>query len=139
MNQSQLIGIFLGALALTGGIGVLQATEEIADSEKLECAVCHEPPDSELLTDRGKYYELMRSLEGFESVIEKFESCSYCHAREPGSDELTRDGVRFDWMMRDMKGLRAWLDEYHPWNPEERQSQDSDEKDGDGDPPPNGP
>ena len=28
--------------------------------------------------------------------------------------KLTREGQRFYWMMEDMQGLRAWLEENHP-------------------------
>lgn len=98
------------------GSSVAVATEKIADQEAIECLVCHADGEesSETLTDQGLYYEYLRTLEDFDLVLERFESCTYCHVEQAGTKSLTAQGHRFRWMMEDMAGLRAWLEEYHP-------------------------
>ncbi len=90
------------------------ASEDIASQEELDCPVCHQDPEGELLTDQGRYYGLMRTLEGYRQVVDQFGGCGYCHVPDVGSNDFTREGLRFRWMMEDMKGLRAWLEENHP-------------------------
>lgn len=93
-----------------------QATEEIAKEAQIECQICHEDPDqgAETLTEQGVYFQLMDSMIGYDQVIERFEKCTYCHSEKAGDQRLTAEGYRFRWMMEDMMGLRAWLDENHP-------------------------
>ncbi len=114
------------AFALAAPTG---ASEAIAEQEALDCMTCH--PDEEdhlLLTDQGHYYQLAGTLEGFEVVLEQFGSCTYCHVREAGSSEMTREGQRFQWMMQDMVGLRAWLEERHPRPASESEPEEGAEK-----------
>lgn len=94
--------------------GPTSATETIAAAEGgLECALCHDGEEAASLGDRGKYYEAVRTLEGFEELEERFQECTYCHVQEPGSLELTEKGRRYHWMMEDMEGIREWLMERH--------------------------
>ena len=104
-------------LALVSMGTALIATEEVSEQEGLECQVCHADPErsAETLTDQGLYYQYMRTLTGYEQVLQQFESCAYCHVEKAGARTLTPAGHRFRWMMEDMIGLHAWLDEYHPW------------------------
>ena len=90
-----------------------RASNAIAQKEGLACTVCHDKPGSKLLTDRGKYYEALGSLEGYDSIV-TFAACTDCHVRKPGSQKLTRTGKRFADVVHDMEGLRTWLKENHP-------------------------
>ena len=96
------------------------ATEKIGEQEEIECQVCHADSErtAETLTDQGLYYQYMRTLTGYDQVLQQFESCTYCHVERAGATTLTSDGHRFRWMMEDMIGLHAWLDQYHPWTEE---------------------
>jgi len=108
-------------LLSSGGPTGVVATEEIGEQEEIECLVCHADPEqsAETLTDSGLYYQYMRTLTGYEQVLDQFETCTYCHAEQAGAKNLTSEGHRFRWMMENMVGLRAWLDQYHPWSEEE--------------------
>jgi cytochrome c553 len=109
------VGIALVTLvALTTSTGQLFASNQIARQEGLVCTVCHDKPGSKLLTDQGKYYELMRSLDGYREVHSAFGSCTGCHVRKPGSKELTRTGRQFAAVVHDMEGLRIFLQQNHP-------------------------
>jgi hypothetical protein len=101
----------------------VSASQTITEQEGLDCTVCHVKKGKDLLTDKGQYYELMRSLEGYELVLEKFGRCEFCHLNQPGATELTKDGYRFRWMMENMAGLEAWLLENHPKAPSEDESE----------------
>lgn len=129
MRTERILGTTTSALALGLTVGwllaanatPLRADETVAESEGLECAVCHPQCDDDavLLTDQGHYYQLMGTLEGYELVLERFGECTYCHVAEAGTASLTREGLRFQWMMEDMAGLRQWLEDTHPQRPEE--------------------
>ena len=95
---------------------VAMATEKISEQEGIECQLCHADLEqrAETLTDQGLYYQYLETLEGYDQVVEQFENCTYCHAEQAGAKTLTGEGYRLRWMMQDMAGLRAWLDEYHP-------------------------
>lgn len=95
------------------------ASKAVAQQENLPCTSCHDKPGSKLLTDQGKYYELMGSLVGFDQIEAKFEKCTTCHVRKPGSKKLTKTGQRYQWVAQDMEGLKQWLMEQHPVPPEE--------------------
>lgn len=97
---------------VTGAAG--WSSEETAEQEGLECQTCHADEGTEYLTDEGRYFQYMGSLDSFDQVMEKFGSCIYCHVQETDSVKLTRQGQRFRWMMEDMEGLKAWLEENHP-------------------------
>jgi cytochrome c553 len=111
------LAVVVAALAWQGDVAV--ASNEIAESENLVCTKCHDKPGSKLLTDQGKYYELMRTLEGYEEVTEIFGKCTSCHVRKPGSLKLTDMGRRFAGLVEDMDGLRELLDKEHPTSIEE--------------------
>jgi len=68
------------------------ATQEIAEKEKLKCTVCHTKKGSKLLTDKGKYYELKRTLDDYDLLIHVYKKCTACHSREPGDKSLTPKG-----------------------------------------------
>ena len=95
-------------------VPVSWASEEVAAEQELECQLCHADQGIGFLTDQGRYFQYMGSLDGFDEVTEQFGSCLYCHVQETDSLKLTREGQRFYWMMEDMEGLGAWLEENHP-------------------------
>lgn len=115
MKRTTISTILLLAILLTAalGSGPVLASNEIATKEGLGCTVCHDKPGSRLLTDRGKYYEAFRNLEGYDQVT-AFAECTSCHVRKPGSHKLTSTGKRFAEAVHDMAGLRKWLEENHP-------------------------
>lgn len=102
------------ALSWAAGGNQALASNKIAKKESLDCTVCHDKPGSKLLTDRGKYYEEMRSLDGYDDVVVAFSKCTTCHVGKPGSKELTERGERYAFVAYDMEGLRQWLRENHP-------------------------
>lgn len=106
--------VIAAVAVLTAASAAALATEELARETATTCTACHDKPGSRLLTDRGKYFELMRTTDGFERVIENFGRCTYCHKSKPGSIRLTREGKRFEQMLGDMDALKAWLDAHHP-------------------------
>jgi len=68
------------------------ATDAIAEKEQLKCRVCHTRNGSKRLTDKGKYYELKRTLDDFDLLIHVYKKCTACHSREPGDKTLTSKG-----------------------------------------------
>jgi hypothetical protein len=102
------------ALSWTGGGRPARASNKLAKQTGLECTVCHDKPGSKLLTDRGKYFEEMRTLDGYDDVVVAFADCTSCHEKKPGSRKLTERGERYAWVVNDMEGLRQWLRENHP-------------------------
>ena len=105
------------ALSLAGGIllaGTALASQKIATATGKSCTSCHDKPGSKLLTDQGKYYESMHSLDGYDKVRESFGKCTSCHVRKPGSHKLTKKGQQFAGMVKDMPGLAQWMKEGHP-------------------------
>jgi cytochrome c553 len=112
--------LYLAAVSLVVVSGLLAAdgtataSNEIAEREDLVCTTCHDKPGSKLLTDQGKYYELMRSLDGYDEVTQVFGECTTCHVRKPGSVKLTQTGRLFQRLVDDMAGLRTYLREQHP-------------------------
>jgi hypothetical protein len=108
------------ALALVAALaagGFAGATEKLADQQKLACTACHDKPGSKLLTDQGKYFETMRTLDGYEAVKATFGECTSCHVSKPGSKRLTKQGKKFSELVDSMQGLRDWMAEYHPTPP----------------------
>lgn len=95
------------------------ASNEIAEAENLVCTSCHDKPGSKLLTDKGKYFELMRTLDTYDEVTELFGQCTSCHSRKPGSTKLTSMGRRFSHLVEDMDGLKTLLETEHPTSVEE--------------------
>jgi len=111
---------YLAAIALLMAVGILMqgetavASNEIAKQEDLVCTTCHDKPGSKLLTSEGKYFELMRSLDGYDDVTQAFGDCTTCHVRKPGSTKLTQTGRLFQRLVDDMNGLKTYLQEQHP-------------------------
>lgn len=105
-----LAGLFAATLA--------SGTEAIGKQEKLECTACHDKPGSKRLTDRGKYYETLRTLDGWADLESTFGACTHCHVSKPGSMKLTREGQRFREVVRDMAGLGEWMKQRHPAPPQ---------------------
>jgi hypothetical protein len=97
---------------------IASGSEKIAKAEGLECTACHDKPGSKLLTDRGKFYETMGTLDGFEELAETFGKCTECHVKKPGSLKLTNKGRQFKEMVGDMAGLKTWMAAHHPTPPE---------------------
>jgi hypothetical protein len=116
--------LVVACLLLLAAASPAGATEEIAEREDLECQTCHAGNELELLTDEGRYYQYLGSLDGFDRVMDRFGSCAYCHVQEYDSMQFTPEGHRFRWMMEDMNGLKAWLEENHP-KPAEADKNDS--------------
>lgn len=115
MRTFYLTAAVLAALALlyVAGGPQAQASNEIAKRENLQCTVCHDKPGSKLLTAKGLYYQQIGSLKGYDGVV-AFGDCVTCHDRRPGSKKLTPTGRRFLSVVKDMKGLRLWLQQNHP-------------------------
>lgn len=113
----------VAAAAVTLGLAALftatlaSGTEALGKQEKLECTACHDKPGSRLLTDQGKYYETLRTLDGFAELKASFGKCTSCHVSKPGSQKLTKEGKRFQEMVEDMTGLGEWMKEHHPTPP----------------------
>ena len=91
-----LVALVLGtsALLLAGllAAGPALANQEIAKKEGLKCTACHDKAGSKLLTDKGKYYEYMKTMDGYDSVVKQYKKCTTCHSTEPGSLKLTKKG-----------------------------------------------
>lgn len=98
---------------LLAGISV-DATEEFTKVEEVSCTVCHDKPGSKLLTDKGKYWEEMRSFEGYEEIVGAFQQCTSCHVRKPGAKKLTPFGRRISRVVDEMEDLKEWLQTGHP-------------------------
>jgi hypothetical protein len=116
MKRTAILGL---AGALAAAIGLLAAapaaaTPQLAKAEGLACTVCHDKPGSKLLTDKGKYYEVMATLDGYDAIEGTFGACTTCHVKRPGSKKLTRQGRRISLVIRDMGELKAWVMEHHP-------------------------
>jgi hypothetical protein len=114
MKTTSGASLMLAGLSAFLTVPISWASEEIASEQGLECQLCHGDQGTGFLTDQGRYFQYMGSLDGFDQVTEQFGSCLYCHVQEADSIKLTREGQRFYWMMEDMQGLKAWLEENHP-------------------------
>jgi hypothetical protein len=102
------------AVAVLLPAGSARASNAIAAKTGLVCTTCHDKPGSKLLTDRGKYYELMGNLEGFDEINEAFGKCTTCHVKKPGSTKLTAEGKRLARAIENMDALRALVLAKHP-------------------------
>lgn len=115
MNRHARIALAIAAAAvalLAAGAGI--AAEKLARETGAACADCHDKPGSKLLTDRGKYYEMRRTFDGFDAIQASFGRCTACHVRTPGSARLTKKGRQLADVVKDMDALRDWLREHHP-------------------------
>jgi hypothetical protein len=104
----------IAVVALIAQVQTAGATKAIGNQEGMECTSCHDKPGSKLMTDQGKYYELMGSLDGYDQLETDFGKCTTCHVRKPGSDKLTKTGKKYQSLTEDMDGLKDWLMEPHP-------------------------
>ena len=93
-----------------------QATKAMAEKENANCTACHDKPGSILLTDQGKYWELMGSFDGYDGLQANFGKCTGCHVREPGSAKLTPTGEKYQAVIREMDSeeLSEWMMRPHP-------------------------
>jgi hypothetical protein len=123
MKKNMKLVVLTLAVALVFGGSWLLASEEIAKSENLRCTACHDKPGSKLLTDKGKYFETVRSVEGFDELQAEFGRCTHCHVRKPGSDKLTKEGKKLAEVVNDMTELKAWLAEKHPTSEEKEEKE----------------
>lgn len=119
MKRTQIATLTAAALLIAASfVGtVASGSQKIAKAEGLECAACHDKPGSRLLTDRGKFYETMGTLDGYDALAENFGRCTDCHVKKPGSLKLTKKGKEFKEMVGDMKGLKDWMAAHHPTAP----------------------
>ena len=97
--------------------GSALASNRIATQTGLACTVCHDKPGSKLLTDRGKYYELMGDLEGFDQIALAYGKCTTCHVKKAGSKKLTAEGKRLARAIENMDALRELVLKEHPTLP----------------------
>lgn len=108
------VGVLVVAVAGSLAFGpTVDASNAIAEREQMKCTSCHDKPGSRLLTDEGKYYEAVGTLDGFAEVGKVFGSCTSCHVSKPGSLQLTSTGRRFRRLVGDMDGLRQMVEEEH--------------------------
>jgi cytochrome c2 len=114
-NKSVIATLAAVALVITAASSF--ASEKIGRDTGKECVACHDKPGSKLLTDRGKYFEVMHTLDGYDQVKASFGQCTSCHVRKPGSKKLTRKGQQMASMARDMSALREWVQQNHPAPP----------------------
>lgn len=105
------------ALAAFAAASTAVASEKIGRDTGKDCVACHDKPGSKLLTDRGKYFEAMHTLDGYDQVKASFGQCTSCHVRKPGSKKLTKKGQQMASMVKDMAALREWLQQNHPAAP----------------------
>lgn len=110
----------LAVLALGLAPRTAAASESLAKSTGKACVACHDKPGSRLLTDPGKYFEVKRTLEGYDRIKSSFGRCTSCHANRPGSLRLTKQGKRFAEVVRSMDELQAWMKEGHTLPPAPR-------------------
>ena len=117
---SAVLAVALLATGLLVSVEPAAATDAMAKSTQLACTACHDKPGSKLLTAKGKYFETMGSLEGYEALEVAFKDCTACHVTKPGSARLTAKGKEFASLVKDMKGLSEWLKTAHPVAPEKK-------------------
>ena len=101
------------ALVLTAAAPTA-ASNTIAKETGQACTVCHDKPGSRLLTSEGKFFEVTRSLDGYEEFTASYGSCTNCHLRKPGSQKLTKEGRLMLDLGKDMEALKKWVLEMHP-------------------------
>lgn len=103
------------AVALIVGASPTFASEAIAAEQgKLKCTSCHDKAGSKLLTDQGKFYEAMGTVDGYADLKGTFGRCTTCHVNKPGSIKLTKKGKKLTSVIADMDELRVWLSKEHP-------------------------
>lgn len=117
---SAVLAVALLATGLLVSVEPAAATEAMAKSTALACTACHDKPGSKLLTAKGKYFETMGTLDGYDALEVAFKDCTACHVTKPGSAKLTAKGKEFAGLVKDMKGLAEWLKTAHPAAPEKK-------------------
>ena len=117
MSTRSLPWIALAALVVLVWSGAGVASEKVAKETGRECTVCHDKPGSKRLTDSGKYYEAMHTLDGFDEIKSSFGRCTTCHVNKPGSKKLTKKGQQLAASVKDMNELREWVKQNHPAAP----------------------
>ena len=101
------------ALAFTASPAL--ASDAIAEElGKMKCTACHDKAGSKLLTDQGKFYEFMGTVDGYSEIKGTFGRCTTCHVNKPGSTKLTKKGEKLSSVIADMDELREWLSKEHP-------------------------
>jgi hypothetical protein len=113
MRASTILGVCALVAAVAASGGAARATERLAEQERVECTVCHIKESGKKLTDKGKYYETLRTFNGYDKLTETFGNCLYCHKHKAGSKKLTKQGKRVREVVRNMEGLFEWLQEGH--------------------------
>lgn len=114
MHRFPRTALLLAAAGLALAAVPARASEKLAGDTGLRCTSCHDKPGSKLLTDRGKYFEMKRTVDGFDAIQSSFGRCTSCHVRRPGSTKLTKKGLKMAEMVHDMAELQQWLKERHP-------------------------
>ena len=115
MNNSGKLALCMLALALACGGSQVLATEGIAKEQGgMKCTACHDKAGSKLLTDQGKFYETMGTVDGYSDIKGTFGRCTTCHVNKPGSTKLTKQGKKLTSVIADMDELREWLSKEHP-------------------------
>mgnify|MGYP003702275051 FL=1 len=107
--------LYAFAVAMACGGSQLPASEAIAEEQgKMKCTACHDKAGSKLLTDQGKFYETMGTVDGYADLKGTFGRCTTCHVNKPGSTQLTKKGKKLSSVIADMDELREWLSKEHP-------------------------
>lgn len=114
MNKLTKRSIPVLAVLLMLGASWVVATEDLSEQMDMKCTQCHDKAGSKLLTDRGVYFESMRTLDGYDEVKSSFGKCTTCHVRKPGSDKLTKKGKELASVVDNMEELQEWLKKNHP-------------------------
>ena len=120
--------VSLAVSALLLVMAPARAGENLSKEEGVSCTTCHDKPGSKLLTDKGKYYELMRTFDGFDEIKSTFGRCTHCHIAKPGSKKLTAEGREMAKVANGMPELREWIRSQHPESEEQEEQQDETEK-----------
>lgn len=116
--------VILAMMALLAGGTTAIATEDIGQETGLNCTACHDKAGSKMLTDKGLYFETMRTMDGYDQLQANFGRCTSCHVKKPGSDKLTKKGKKVGEVVDDMDDLREWLKSGHP-TPEDEDAGDA--------------
>ena len=114
MNKLTKRSIPVLAVLLMLGASWVVANEDLSEQMVMKCTQCHDKAGSKLLTDRGVYFESMRTLDGYDEVKSSFGKCTTCHVRKPGSDKLTKKGKELASVVDNMEELQEWLKKNHP-------------------------
>ena len=70
MRRFATLGVLILAGLLVASGAATLATEKLAQKEDVECTVCHKKAGGKKLTDKGKYYETLRTFNGYDKLTE---------------------------------------------------------------------